>query len=80
MSTKVIRANDEWTSMHFRDLPVGEWFSFCDEQDSDLFRICCKISEDSAIVFDNNFPEDPTIGKVSADKSIYLEDVEIRVL
>lgn len=80
MSTKVIRANDEWTSMHFGDLPVGEWFSFCDEQDSGLFRICCKISEDSAIVFDNNFPEDPTIGKVSVDKSIYLEDVEIRVL
>lgn len=80
MSTKVIRANDEWTSMYFGDLPVGEWFSFCDEQDSNLFRICCKISEDSAIVFDNNFPEDPTIGKVSADESIYLEDVEIRVL
>lgn len=80
MSTKVIRANDEWTSMHFGDLPVGEWFSFCDKQDSGLFHICCKISEDSAIVFDNNSPEDPTIGKVSVDKSIYLEDVEIRVL
>ena len=80
MSTKVTRVNDEWTSMHFGDLPVGEWFSFCDEQDSNLFRICCKISVDSAIVFDNTFPDDPTIGKVSADKSIYLEDVEIRVL
>ena len=80
MSTKVIRVKDEWTSTYFGDLPVGEWFSFCDEQDSDLFRICCKISEDSAIVFDNDFPNDPTIGKVSADKSIYLEDVEIRVL
>ena len=80
MSTKVIRVKDEWTSTHFGDLPVGEWFSFCDEQDSDLFRICCKISEDSAIVFDNDFPNDSTIGKVSTDKSIYLEDVEIRVL
>lgn len=80
MSTKVIRANDERTSMHFGDLPVGDWFSFCDEQDSNLFRICCKISVDSAIVFDNTFPEDTTIEKVSADKSIYLENVEIRVL
>lgn len=80
MSTKVIRVKDEWTSTHFGDLPVGAWFSFCDEQDPDLFRICCKISEDSAIVFDNDFPGDPTIGKVSTDKSIYLEDVEIRVL
>lgn len=80
MSTKVIRANDERTTMHFGDLPVGEWFSFCDEQDSSLFRICFKILEDFAVVFDNNFPEDPSIGKVSADKSIYLEDVEIRVL
>ena len=80
MSTKVVRASDDWTSMHFEDLPIGEWFSFCDEQDSNLFRICCKISEDSAIVFDNTFPEDPTIGKVSADKSIYPEDVEIHVL
>lgn len=80
MNTKVIRLYDERTSMRFGDLPVGEWFSFYDEQDSSLFRICCKISEESAIVFDNNFPEDPTIGKVSADKSIYLEDVEIRVL
>lgn len=80
MSTKVIRANDERTSMLFGDLPVGEWFSFCDEQDSNLFRICCKISVDSAIVFDNTFPEDTTIEKVSADKSIYLENVEIRVL
>lgn len=80
MSTKVIRANDERTSMHFGDLPVGDWFSFCDEQDSNLFRICCKISVDSAIIFDNTFPEDTTIEKVSADKSIYLENVEIRVL
>lgn len=79
MSTKVIRANER-TSMHFGDLPVGDWFSFCDEQDSNLFRICCKISVDSAIVFDNTFPEDTTIEKVSADKSIYLENVEIRVL
>ena len=80
MSTKVIRVKDEWTSTHFEDLPAGEWFSFCDEQDSDLFRICCKISVDSAIIFDNTFPDDPTIEKVGADKSIYLEDVEIRVL
>lgn len=80
MSTKVVRASDEWTSMYFGDLPVGEWFSFCDEQDSGLFRICCKISEDSAIIFDNTFTDDPTIGKVNANKSIYLEDVEIHVL
>ena len=80
MSTKVTRVKDEWTSTHFGDLPIGEWFSFCDEQDSDLFRICCKISEDSAIVFDNDFLGNSTIGKVSTDKSIYLENVEIRVL
>ena len=80
MSTKVVRASDERTSIYFGGLPVGEWFSFCDEQNSGLFRICCKISEDSAIIFDNTFPKDPTIGKVSADKSIYLEDVEIHVL
>ena len=80
MSTKVIRANDEWASIRFGDLPVGEWFSFCNEQDSGLFRIYCKISVDSAVVFDNTFPDDPTIGKISADTSIYLEDVEIRVL
>lgn len=80
MSTKVTRVKDVWTLMHFGDVFVGEWFSFCDEQDSELFRICCKISEDSAIVFDNDSPGDPTIEKVSADKSIYLEKVEIRVL
>ena len=56
MSTKVIRVKDELRSMYFGDLLVGEWFSFCNEQEPDLFRICCKISEDSAIVFDNDSP------------------------
>lgn len=79
MSTKVIKENSK-TSMFFEDLSIGEWFSFYDEQDSGLFRICCKISENSAIIFDNNFPEKPSIGEVNADESIYLEDVEIRVL
>lgn len=79
MSTKIIKENSK-TSMFFEDLPIGEWFSFYDEQDSGLFRLCCKISENSAIVFDNNFPEKPSISEVNADESIYLEDVEIRVL
>lgn len=79
MSTKIIK-EDSKTSMFFEDLLIGEWFSFYDEQDSGLFRICCKISENSAIVFDNNFPEKPSIDEVNADESIYLEDVEIHVL
>lgn len=80
MSTKVIRKTDEWTPMYFGDLPVGEWFSFCDEQNFDSFRICCKISENSAIAFDNNFPKEPIIGKIDADEGVYTEDIEIRVL
>ena len=77
MSTKVIRKNDDWTSVCFEDLPIGEQFTFCDEQNFDSFRICCKISENSAIAFDNNFPKNSPILKVSAEEDVYTEDVEI---
>lgn len=80
MSTKVVRASDDWTSMYFGDLPVGEWFSFCDEQNFDSFRICCKISENSAIAFDNDLSKKIPIIKVNAEEDIYTEDIEIHVL
>ena len=80
MSTKVIRANDEWTSMHFGDLPVGEWFSFCDSQLFNQYYILSKIDESHAISFNMVQDGENPVIKIQPDESIYPEDVEIRVL
>ncbi len=80
MSTKVIRANDERTSMHFGDLPVGEWFSFCDSQLFNQYYILSKIDESHAISFNMVQDGENPVIKIQPDERIFPEDVEISIL
>lgn len=80
MSTKITKKNDYRTSMFFENLPLGEWFSFCDEQDFRCYNILYKLDESHAASFNMVQDGENPVIEILPDECIYPEDVEISIL
>ena len=80
MNTKIVKINDIRTSMYFKNLPLGEWFSFCDSQLFNQYYILSKIDESHAISFNMVQDGENPVIKIQPDERIFPEDVEISIL